>query len=90
MLDLIVSVPDHCFSFYFTNNLWRTVSNVSIAGSLSSNLIVKTAFWVLDACREVENLTFDHEMFSTTIITLPLIQEGQFSVTAERMGTMYW
>ena len=27
---------------------------------------------------------------STTILTLPLIQEGQLSVTGERMGTKYW
>ena len=27
---------------------------------------------------------------STTILTLPLIQEGQLSVTGERMGTKFW
>ena len=27
---------------------------------------------------------------STTILSLPLIQEGQLSVTGERMGTKYW
>ena len=27
---------------------------------------------------------------STTILTLSLIQEGQLSVTGERMGTKYW
>ena len=27
---------------------------------------------------------------SATILTLPLIQEGQLSVTGERMGTKYW
>ena len=28
----------------------------------------------------------DHEIFSTVIFTLPLIQEGQFSVTGKSMG----
>ena len=29
---------------------------------------------------------FDHEIFSTVILSLPLIQEGQLSVSGERMG----
>ena len=31
-----------------------------------------------------------HEIFSTAIISLLLIQVGQLSVTCERMGTKYW
>ena len=27
---------------------------------------------------------------STTIVSLPLIQEGQLSITGERMCTKYW
>ena len=30
----------------------------------------------------------DHEIFSTVILSLPLIQEGQLSVSAERMFTI--
>ena len=30
----------------------------------------------------------DHEIFSTFILSLPLIQEGQLSVSGERMCTM--
>ena len=30
----------------------------------------------------------DHEIFSTVIISLPLIQEGQLSVSGERMCTI--
>ena len=33
------------------------------------------------------SLRFGHEKKSTTILTLPLIQEGQLSITGERMGT---
>ena len=39
---------------------------------------------------EVGNILFvetDHEIFSTVIISLPLIQEGQLSVSDERMCT---
>ena len=33
---------------------------------------------------------FSHEIISTTILSLLLIQEGQLSVTGERMCTKYW
>ena len=33
---------------------------------------------------------FDHEKMSTAILFLLLIQEGQVSVTGERMCTKYW
>ena len=36
------------------------------------------------------SLRFGHEKKSTTILSLVLIQEGQLSVTGERMGTKYW
>ena len=36
------------------------------------------------------SLRFGHEKISMTILSLPLIQEGQLSVTGERMGTKYW
>ena len=32
----------------------------------------------------------DHEICSTVILSLPLIQEGRLSVTCERMCTEYW
>ena len=40
---------------------------------------------------EVDNILFveiDHEIFSTFILFLPLIQEGQLSVSGERMYTI--
>ena len=40
---------------------------------------------------EISNIFFveiDHEIFSTVILSLPLIQEGQLSVSGERMCTI--
>ena len=40
---------------------------------------------------EVGNIlswSFDHEIFSTIILSLPLIQDGQLSIIGERMCTM--
>ena len=36
----------------------------------------------------LRKLLIDHEMFSTVILSLPLIQEGQLSVSGERMCTV--
>ena len=37
----------------------------------------------------VENISeIDHEIFSMVILFLPLIQEGQLSVSGERMNTI--
>ena len=43
-----------------------------------------------DSCRVSINLSwrFDHEIFSTVILSLPLIQEGQLSVSGKKMCTI--
>ena len=38
--------------------------------------------------RQHSFLEIDHEIFSTVILCLPLIQEGQLSVSGERMCTI--
>ena len=40
--------------------------------------------------RQHSFVDIDHEIFSTVIVSLPLIQEGKLSVTCERMCTEYW
>ena len=35
-------------------------------------------------------MEIDHEIISTVILLLPLIQEGLLSVTSESMCTKYW
>ena len=39
-------------------------------------------------CRQHSFVEIDHEIFSTVIVSLPLIQEGQLSVSGERMCTI--
>ena len=41
-------------------------------------------------CRGLQHffVDIDHEIFSTVILSLPLIQEGQLSVSGERMCTI--
>ena len=38
--------------------------------------------------RQHSVVQIDHEIFSTVILSLPLIQEGQLSVSGERMCTI--
>ena len=38
--------------------------------------------------RQHSFLEIDHEIFSTVILSLPLIQEGQLSVSGEKMCTI--
>ena len=38
--------------------------------------------------RQHSVVEIDHEIFSTVILSLPLIQEGQLSVSGERMCTI--
>ena len=38
--------------------------------------------------RQQTFVEIDHEIFSTVILSLPLIQEGQLSVSGERMCTI--
>ena len=39
-------------------------------------------------CTSDAKTKIDHEIFSTVILSLPLIQEGQLSVSDERMCTI--
>ena len=43
--------------------------------------------WFEPRSGHILSLRFGHEKISTTILTLPLIQEGQLSVTGKRMDT---
>ena len=38
--------------------------------------------------RQHSFVAIDHEIFSTVVLSLPLIQEGQLSVSGERMCTV--
>ena len=38
--------------------------------------------------RQHSFMEIDHEIFSTVVLSLPLIQEGQLSVSGERMCTI--
>ena len=75
----------------FTNNTWNNLTITSISSSIRC-----ASAWYADGRRldprvrqNILSLRFGHENKSTPILSLPLIQEDQLSVTVERMGTKY-
>ena len=52
--------------------------------SLYSHMVYCNIWWG----RQHSFVEIDHEIFSTVILSLPLIQEGQLSVSGERMCTI--
>ena len=46
--------------------------------------------WFDPHIRQNSFVEFGHEIISTAILSLPLVQEGPLSVTGERMCTKYW
>ena len=55
----------------------RPIGDQEIAGSTPSHPM----------CRQHSFVVIDHEIFSTVILSLPLIQEGQLLVSGEKMFT---
>ena len=51
-------------------------------------IIIVFLLSVLSRGRQHSFVKIDHELFSSVILSLPLIQEGQLSVSGERMCTI--
>ena len=66
------------------------ISFCSLRILYKSNFILMTISLVANAVRGRQHsfVEIDHEIFSTVILSLPLIQEGQLSVSGERMCTI--
>ena len=90
MWDLIVSVPDHCLSFYFTYvSKNKYLLYLTGRGSpIGSEFAWHASGPEFDPhVRHILSWRLGHENISTAILPLPLIQEEQLSVTGERMCT---
>ena len=59
----------------------------SLGGSVGCAIRLETRSRGFNPCRGRQHsfVEIDHEIFSTVILSLPLIQEGQLSVSGERM-----
>ena len=55
---------------------------------MDSFLIAEMLLVVIHMCILHSFVEIDHEIFSTVILSLPLIQEGQLSVSGKRMCTI--
>ena len=70
-----------------TTIYYRSLNCVEVFLRLSREKSVKSMCY-LKIYIKVYLVETDHEIFSTVILSLPLIQEGQFSVSDERMCTI--
>ena len=62
----------------------------SVAQSDGVRLVVKRSQVLSLSGPQHSFIEIDHEIFSMVILSLLLIQEGQFSVSGERMHTNTW
>ena len=83
-----ISVSQQRVQFYYGKSprslsLSLSLNSLTLAGTL------KEAGYSTHAVGKWQHsfVEIDHEIFSTVILSLPLIQEGQLSVSGERMCT---
>ena len=82
-----------CFVHWeWGGGVWEWIDKITIS---TENVIklqrrkIKLKPMQIFAMKSVHSFVeIDHEIFSTVILSLPLIQEGQFSVSGERMCTI--
>ena len=74
----------------FWYNKYFTPSFAGLVGSVRCVSDWRPGGCGFDPClgRQHSLVEIDHEIFSTVILSLPLIQEGQLSVSGERMCTI--
>ena len=97
-----VVIPEHTHYLLSNSSMHQNSEHISFmesvheqqAGRGSSNGCAST--WYADGrgfdphIRQHSFVEIGHEKVSTAILSLPLIQEGQFSVTGKMVCTKYW
>ena len=91
---MLIALKGHSFLNVFTTFGFSTVSTVSWQPALVAHLDVPSE-WRPGGCGfnprrgwQHSFVEIDHEIFSMVILSLPLIQEGQLSVSGKRMCTI--
>ena len=79
-----------CFNFIMSV-LWLGLYDNSMSNKTESTLLARGSSSVgfNPHVRQHSFMETGHEIISTTILSLPLIQEGQLSANGERMCTQY-
>ena len=84
--DLIVSVPDHCLSFYFRQSYVDITSWTWLKlGWMCIRLVFRSR--VGSSSWQHSYVEMGHLIISTAILSLLLIQVGQLSIIGGRMCT---
>ena len=82
---LFSSIFDSCMTYH--HQTWHKPASVA---QLDAPSDWRPGGWGFNPSRGRQHsfMEIDHEIFSTVILSLPLIQEGQLSVSGERMCTI--
>ena len=78
------------FSIYLNRRVFVMKRRAGLGGSVDCAVRLETRWSRVQPRRGRQHsfMESDHEIFSTGILPLPLIQEGQLSVSGERMCTI--
>ena len=93
-VETIRAAPHHGLTIYmyimFQLDWMYTVRGVSRKQNVYKNFQMRTGGRGFNSRqgRQHSFVEIDHEIFSTVILSLPLIQEGKLSVSGERMCTI--
>ena len=88
---------DHNQTTWMCRLIWDFVVRIIMPGDTFSHVVAQIVsnkeglqkiIQVIFAGRQHSFMEIDHEIFSTVILSLLLIQEGQLSVSGERMCTV--
>ena len=90
LVEDCIGIPKSCLSaFWFGPVIYSNPRPASMA-QLDASSNWRPGGRGFYPCRDRQHsfVEIDHEIFSTVILSLPLIQEGQLSVSGERMCTI--
>ena len=85
MIGVVLHTVDLIFNF-----MHNELTQAGLGGSVGCAVRLETRGSRVQPRRGRQHsfVEIDHEIFSTVILSLPLIQEGQLSVSGERMCTI--
>ena len=88
LLDSVISELLYTDQIIFRHALTRKIAGLGGSVGCAVRLETRRSRFQPRRGRQHSFVEIDHEIFSTVILSLPLIQEGQLSVSGERICTI--
>ena len=81
-----MDISNSYYGYHYYSDLWISIIRINDIHKWDDTMISRG--FNPRRGRQHSFVEIDHEIFSTVILSLPLIQEGQLSVSGERMCTL--